>query len=1245
MSAAQHETRNRRALHDCTPPCRLAGSEAVAAIAPTLQRGSDAVPSRGDAARGQRQSQWWCEYARRWCAACVASRPLVAAPWLCVSVRSPLATRRRDLAALFFSAKASLSPGESHSLDHDTEGERTQQQRHAEPPAVLRSRTTVPSDQRATALLCSSSRADSLHVALMSGNDVSAGSSVAIPVRARRDSAPGARIQPQAVFGTSKPNDSRGRSSSNAVATAGSLIIAPTTRDTRSPSVAASPGNPEHWEPANSIKLKAVNTATTTASAMTGRLQQIETTTAPLEPIETIAVRKSTLPGGAARRKMTGSVGGPSSGSLVLARIALPSLAVQLHFHRRLWLLVQAITIAFFLTPIIGYIVLKTWRGSDWPVPPSTFHHTRRDGQFFPVSVRWGIVGYGAAYLIYAVIICVASLRRSKFFPFKSRPMLLVFCSNVWGLLILVWCWSRYLSDWASAEGDGLLPPCWLSQTMLCLAQVGLIFPFILRAFQLAMIFNRDDFGGGTAGADAAQAAGETKKQAPTKTQPIKRNQQQMARKVSTSGIHSSASRSLNGAVAPPSPHSQHSLMDEPHGNHMLNSAHSTPRLAPQAAPPTRSPNQSPARHRSTPSSGGAYAHVISAGSLVAPPGQSVPRGPAPPFPSGTTNLPPARHARVGMNSSVDPSPLLSPVSPSPYLSNSPEVDEDTMSPTPGGPETLSSPPGPRRKHRGGCLDNLTDRRLTGIYLLLLLPFLGLSIATVFVPSMSFLSNFYCTDHGPASEEARWIWTVFGGVEVGAFLLGMWSTRGVWDGFEIRRELIIGVGSQTGIILLTLVSIFTGRYTDMFSAANQTCNSLMELLVWVRSLLLFHVSLALPLVESYDLNALPVGKARVMVHGRSESEGGDGNEVDVSFDQDEEDDDGKSRSGSMSQSLITHDTAPTRFVLSRPKPPYAPPAMDPILDTSLSLSLSQSGAANLTPGYLHALAYKLGNLGTKQEAHAADDKGFIGSYIDSSPSAPTGAPATPGASDGPIPLTLGYIISHVDWSDYFVDFVSRDPQMALLWQFYCSIVLFQDQAGADDATPAGDQRTATSAANQSSRRASASKLFNQFFDESTLRGSSDFSQWLLLMANVIAQDDAGYGAAMRGGGAASAAGGQLAPMQATSALIKADEEINRIAGIIFAEPTASPAPAVPASSRRNSAAPLHPFDLAAVGSPSSPVPGDIPRSLFDRWQSAAFEIMSVWFYPKFLRSRFYKAMLREIRKTNSIQYRLDRAHQ
>lgn len=1096
----------------------------------------------------------------------------------------------------------------------------------------------------------------------MSGAGDMDGSGVPIPVRNRRDSAPGARIQPQAVFGTSQRNDSRVRSSSNALAVSnGSLggSGGTTNKETRSASVAASPGNPEHWEPVNSIKLKTVTNTTTatstTANAMTGRLQQIATIPAPLDPIETIAVRKGTLTGGAgARRKVTPGSGGPpgASSSLVLARVALPSLAVQLHFHRRLWLLVQLLTILFFLAPIIGYIVLKTWHGNDWPVPPSTFHHSQRDGPFFPVSVRWGIVGYGAAYLIYALVICVASLRRSKFFPFKSRPMLLVFCSNVFGLLILVWIWSRYLSDWASAQGDGLLPPCWLSQGVLGLAQVGLIFPFILRAFQLAMIFNREDFGGAAAGGEAAEGTGSSKKQALTKTQPIKRNQpqQQKARRASASSIHSSASRSLNGAVAPPSPHSQ-SLLDDPHGNHMLNSANSTPRLAPQTAPPARSPNQSPARHRSTPSSGGAYAHVISAGSLMAPPGQSFPRGAAPPFASGTTNVPPpARHARVGMNSSVDPSPLLSPVSPSPYLSNSPDVDEDTVSPMPAGEgaDALSPSSAPRRKHRGGCLDNLTDRRLTGIYFMLLLPFLGLTIATVFVPSMSFLTDFYCTDHGPATEEARWIWTVFGGLEVSAFMLGLWSTRGVWDGFEIRRELIIGVGSQTGIILLTLVSIFTGRFTDEFSSANQTCNSLMELLVWVRSLLLFHVSLALPLVDSYDLNALPVGKARVMVHGRSESEGGDGNGIDVSFDEDQDDDEGgKPRSASMSQSLIKHDTTPTRLVLSRPKPPYAPPTMDPILDNSVSLSLSQSGAADLTPGYLHALAYKIGNLGTKPEAHAQDDKGFIGSYIAPSPKSAAGAASeTPGAEDGPIPLTLSYIISHVDWSDYFVDFVSRDPQMALLWQFYCSIVLFQDQAGSDDATAAGEQRTATSAANQSDRRASALKLFNQFFDEATLRGSSDFSQWLLLMASVIAQDDAGYGAALRGGGVAAAAG-PLAPMdpkQTTSALIKADEEINRIAGIIFAEPAASPTPAVAAASRRNShATPLNSFDLAATS--PTPLPGEIPRSLFDRWQAAALEIMSVWFYPKFLRSRFYKAMLREIKKTNSIQARLDRAHQ
>ena len=201
-----------------------------------------------------------------------------------------------------------------------------------------------------------------------------------------------------------------------------------------------------------------------------------------------------------------------------------------------------------------------------------------------------------------------------------------------------------------------------------------------------------------------------------------------------------------------------------------------------------------------------------------------------------------------------------------------------------------------------------------------------------------------------------------------------------------------------------------------------------------------------------------------------------------------------------------------------------------------------------------------------------------------------------GAPSGSIPLTLTYIIHHPDYFQFFVSYVSRDTQMELLWNFYISIVLYQDMA--DDST-----------SDPFERKEVAQKIYQKFFDEETLKGNTQFSQWILSMANVLQQEYCiAHGTAVIPINQESSF--LLGEREQIQALERVDEDIQRIAACVFSEDDSEP----------------------------------VPRDLFDAFQLASLEIMEVFAYPKFLRSRYYKRLLREIEKSSVIQARIEQAH-
>jgi hypothetical protein len=1026
----------------------------------------------------------------------------------------------------------------------------------------------------------------------------------------------------------------------------------------------------------------------------------------------------------------------------ILSRVAIPSLSLQLRFHRRLRLAINLLGLSFFVFLLIGFLWIHFSDAAE--LPPSTFHHKNTDGEFYPMSLRICAATVLITWMVYVFGMTIWSLKRSKFFPFNIRPLLLVHSSNFFGILIVLWASSRYiLSDALSLDGgDGLFPPCLLSQLVVGLFHVGLILPYILRAFQLAMIFSTQNYG--------------------TRNEIHPDGNINKAARMGPDGRSESISQGprgviMNGVYVPPSPslHSQYSETPAAiggagalgaaaggpaAGNSTNQSAESTPKIKPQpsprsyltaqlmashnagqALPAATPPRGTHARHvsavlpYSTPRrSAGVYAHLISShptspalqamtanaqlqyevaayGTLNGSPGGVIAghhrqtsssgmiiNG----WPSGilTQHNRQISGGRAAAVAGGDVSPLAYPASAaeSPFISPAahpaagaamtfPNLDAEVL---PSSAVHPNPPQAPEKRggfcgKRWGCLDNLNDFRLSWIYFLLLLPFLSLTILSYFIPALQPITDFYCTDRGPASTEARVVWVVFGSLEILAFTAGLLLTREVWDGFEIRRELIIAVGCQTGFIAVTLASIFTHRWADSGashsayelhqmqlqrgSTSGSSSSSLdkfniflavlLEFLTITRSILLFHVSIAMPLVDSYDLNALPVNKARRRVHKKNNSaaaedgtgefflrdrsrstsqrsasqlrlgtpvRGPNGRSDSRASDylvpsSNASSNAGSKRGSKIHDMLVSGNNATginttingerTSSVQHTPRHSFSKSGggaragltqallADGAINSSSVFPLSHSNLQQMN------LAPMMGGGGMhRRDFSEAAVESIYGAY----------PPSTAAHGGGAIPVTLWYIINHPDYFQFFVAYLSRDPQMELLWSFYISIVLYQDLEGS---------------ASGWERREHAQKLYSQFFDEESLKGNTMFSQWILCMANILQQEYRKEEALLTG--TAVDPKTVMGEREEAAALARVDEEIQRIAQCVFSE-------------REDDE--------------------DLPRSLFDNFQTAAYEIFECWFYPKFLRSRHYTRLLREMQKSSFIQDRIEQAH-
>jgi hypothetical protein len=899
-------------------------------------------------------------------------------------------------------------------------------------------------------------------------------------------------------------------------------------------------------------------------------------------------------------------------------------------------MMVRGVTALFFLVPCVLFVAIKLSYGAAVNIPPSTQHHRLKQGAFVPPLVRGIVLAFLLLFFFYALVICAVAVRRRGVFPFKVRPLLLVWASTLWSLFMLAWLGSRWLSDWVpmghgdGAAGDGLAPPCWLSQVYVGIGSIGLYTPYILRAWQLAAIFRADDHAvarreARTAGRYQASAAHlDDDDDEPHLPHPHPQQQQHEPHAQDADGSFASDrsfNRSMGGSFT------GRSLGHG--GGFSFNEGSARPLAGLTSAdafssmPHTRSPSL----------------HFLAG---------------TPPPPSSFVDIGAdagRAHGRQGSSSHNDGGASLGD-------SASLSLDFAAGDSSGGSMHRSSIRSSPFRRRLlvccGRCIDNLTDRKLYVIYLLVLLPFAVLTFASFNLPSsnpLNFLTSFECTDEGPANELARGVWLAFAAVAIVAFVLGMASQpANLWDGFSIRRELAWAVGFEIGVLALVLLSMATRAASQRNIAGIRTFNQFLgatnELLLWIRSMLLFYITMAQPLVESFDINAMPLTKARLHVQ----------------------------------RTPRVVDSSAARTAAGRSASLLVPPSSRV---RSSGGAQQGHGSGFSTPRVPISLASSRRNSHDQQAGLFVRPSSFSVSnslltqslLSEASTQTPLSGTGGNGATDPPSSassrLQLSSVISHSEYFSYFASFCAADEQMLMLWTFYVSLSLFAScvDAHAEAATDGGRMAAAaaTTARSSGSRpsaggggasedeqpfdvlqddpREEARRIFHTYFTAATLRGSAPFSQWLLLMANVLQQEAEAMPLLAMGSLVASASSAAaavqarrpLSEHEAAQALERVDALLRSIAHTLFMEDESF---AATHTVHHTKAAPFDQF-APSVSFSSAP---SVPRDLFEPFSRAALVIMELWFWPRFLRSPAYTRMLRDFKRSADIQARIDRAH-
>lgn len=141
----------------------------------------------------------------------------------------------------------------------------------------------------------------------------------------------------------------------------------------------------------------------------------------------------------------------------------------------------------------------------------------------------------------------------------------------------------------------------------------------------------------------------------------------------------------------------------------------------------------------------------------------------------------------------------------------------------------------------------ISNKRLIILLLILLIPFIILSLSETFIPPLQIVLASEPGCGSPQTVRIFWI-----SVNAGLFFffsLMIFALRKVWDDFSIKQELMIIALSELFFLLFHSVSL---------AWPNQEENLNLHFLVCLRCVVYFWMSLSLPLYQSYGFEIIPV---------------------------------------------------------------------------------------------------------------------------------------------------------------------------------------------------------------------------------------------------------------------------------------------------------------------------------------------------------------------------------------------------
>ncbi len=97
--------------------------------------------------------------------------------------------------------------------------------------------------------------------------------------------------------------------------------------------------------------------------------------------------------------------------------------------------------------------------------------------------LAYAYIIYASTFTLYFIMTTYIAFTRRHFYPFRVRAFTLLFISACGGLSFIPWIATLYAHDYVI--------PCLVTKLIVDVGNAALVLPYILRALQLSVLFNR----------------------------------------------------------------------------------------------------------------------------------------------------------------------------------------------------------------------------------------------------------------------------------------------------------------------------------------------------------------------------------------------------------------------------------------------------------------------------------------------------------------------------------------------------------------------------------------------------------------------------------------------------------------------------------------------------------------------------------------------------------------------------------